>query len=286
MFLDASREIWDKVLPIETGRNSAVSRIIVTHLHPDHVGCAGWLAERHGAELWMTRSEYLLCRLLIADTGRAAPETGVQFYRAAGFSEEDLHGYRNMFGMFGRFVAGLPESYRRISDTEVLTIGGSDWQVIVGRGHSVEHACLYNAQRNVLISGDQILPTISSNVSVYPTEPEANPLKDWIESLRAIKLRLPEDVLVLPAHGRPFKGAHARLDALVDEHLSGLDELLALCTEPQRAIDVFPALFKGRITKGNLIMATGESLAHLNYLVAAGELQSDIEDGVRWYRRS
>ena len=188
--------------------------------------------------------------------------------------------------MFGRVVAPLPESYRRIVDGERLSIGGNDWEIVVGRGHSPEHACLFDAERNIVISGDQILPTISSNVSVYPTEPHANPLRDWLESLAAMKIRLPEDVLVLPAHGKPFRGAHARLDALISEHTTGLGRLFELCSEPRRAIDVFPALFKGRISDGNLIMAAGESIAHLNYLVAEGSLDVESRNGVLWYRRN
>ena len=159
--------------------------------------------------------------------------------------------------------------------------------MIVGHGHSLEHACLLDADRNLFISGDQVLPTISSNVSVYPTEPGANPLRDWLESLAHLKTRLPEDVLVLPAHGQPFRGVHDRLDELTAEHLTGLDKLQDLCREPVRAVDVFPALFKGRITKSNLIMATGESVAHLNYLVADGHVVAEPDaDGVLWYQRS
>ena len=219
--------------------------------------------------------------------GREAPDAGVRFYRAAGFPDEALHRYQEMFGMFGRYVSPLPESYRRMKDCDVIAIGGSDWEVVVGRGHSVEHACLFNAERNVVISGDQVLPTISSNVSVYPTEPHANPLRDWMESLEHMKARLPADVLVLPAHGKPFRGAHERLDELIHEHDQGLEKCVELCAEPKRAIDVFPALFKGRISDGNLIMATGESIAHLNYLVESGALTVEPDrDGVDWYRRA
>ena len=285
VFVDSNREVWDKTLAGPMA-DETVSRVIVTHLHPDHVGCAGWLTGRLGVELWMPREEYLLCRILIADTGRPAPEAGVRFYKAAGFPEDALQRYVEMFGMFGKYVSALPESYRRMADGDVLDIDGSHWEVVVGRGHSPEHACLFNAERNLVISGDQILPTISSNVSVYPTEPSSNPLRDWIESLRAMKQRLPEDVLVLPAHGRPFRGAYERLDALIDEHMTGLEKLLDCCAEPQRAIDVFPALFKGRISNSNLIMATGESVAHLNYLVADGALVAENDAGVLWYRRA
>jgi glyoxylase-like metal-dependent hydrolase (beta-lactamase superfamily II) len=166
-----------------------------------------------------------------------------------------------------------------------LTIGAHRWQVAVGRGHSPEHACLYCEELNILISGDQILPTISSNVSVYPTEPAANPLAFWFESLHRLKQDLPEDVLVLPAHGKPFRGAHIRLDELILEHQTGLDKLRTLCAQPKRALDVFPALFKSRITDNNLIMATGEAIAHLHYLWYRKELtiESD-EHGVKWYQ--
>ena len=189
--------------------------------------------------------------------------------------------------MFGRVVAPLPESYRRLRDNDLVGIDGSDWSVIIGRGHSPEHACLFNAEKNVLISGDQLLPRISSNVSVHPTEPYANPLRDWLESLADLKAKIPDDVLVLPAHGSPFRGAHARLDALISEHNDGLEKLVDLCVDPNRAVDVFPALFKARISDGNLIMATGEATAHLNYLLEAGSLAAELDDdGVRWYRQA
>ena len=279
-----SRGVWETALAEHD--DGPVTRVICTHLHPDHVGCAGWLTREHDVELWMTREEYLLCRILVADTGRHAPEAGVRFYKAAGFPEVALLRYQEMFGMFGKYVAELPESYRRMKDGEHLAIDDADWEIIVGRGHSPEHACLYNADLNIVISGDQVLPTISSNVSVYPTEPHANPLKDWIDSLTAMKDRLPEDVLVLPAHGKPFRGAHERLDELIEEHETGLSKLYDLCDEPRRAVDVFPALFKAEISDGNLIMATGESIAHLNFLVANGSLEAELDDDVLWYRRS
>lgn len=233
----------------------------------------------------MPREEYLLCRILVADTGRPTPEAGLRFYTAAGFAPASMDNYQKMFGMFGKYVAPLPESYRRLRDGDRLQIGQRQWEVLVGRGHSPEHACLYCRDNNVLISGDQLLPTISSNVSVYPTEPESNPLADWLESLEAMKERLPDDVLVLPAHGKPFRGAHERLQSLVDEHHDCLTSLQAVCAEPRRAVDVFSTLFKSPITGNNLIMATGESIAHLNYLLHAGRVTvATDDDGVKWYR--
>ena len=283
MFIDRSCEIWEQVFT-KSMNDNPVRRVIVTHLHPDHSGCAGWLTERFNVNLWMTREEYLLCRILVADTGQVAPPEGIRFYSAAGFSATAMSRYQDRFGAFGTVISRMPQAYTRMQDTDRIRIGAQDWHVMVGRGHSPEHACLYCPQTNVLISGDQILPTISSNVSVYPTEPAANPLADWMESLRNLKEQLPADVLVLPAHGKPFRNCHTRLNQLLAEHETGLEKLLKLCSSPKRAVDVFPALFKGRISDGNLIMATGESIAHLNYLVDLRELTvATDESGVRWY---
>ena len=282
--VEEARNVWRKTLD-GLSNGDAINRIIVTHLHPDHAGNAGWLSTQVDTELWMTREEYLLCRILVADTGRQTPEAGNHFYKAAGFPPESMDNYHKIFGFFGKFVSELPESYRRIQDGNNIEIGNDEWEVIVGRGHSPEHACLFCAERNLLISGDQLLPTISSNVSVYPTEPMANPLREWLDSLEHLKCRIPHDVLVLPAHGKPFRGAHERLDALTREHTNCLGELEVLCREPKRAIDAFPALFKSKINQGNLIMATGESVAHLNYLLAAGRVTVETDnDGVAWYR--
>ena len=284
--VEESEQVWKKTLATAL-KKRPVNRIIVTHMHPDHSGCAGWLREETGAELWMTRDEYLLCRVLAADTGRQAPDAGNRFYTAAGFSSDQLHHYQKLFGFFGKYVYPMPESYHRIKDGDEITVGDHIWRVVVGKGHSPEHACLYCEEQNVVISGDQLLPTISSNVSVYPTEPMANPLHEWMSSLRRLKDELPEDVLVLPAHGKPFRGAHGRLDALIDEHEQGLRAVVALCQEPRRAVDVFPALFRREINDRNLIMATGEAIAHLSYLLNMGEISStEDSEGVRWYQQN
>jgi len=279
-----TREIWQAVLEQDLdGR--PLSRVLVTHLHPDHVGFAGWLTRKFDVDLWMSRDEYLLCRVLVADTDRPAPPEGIRFYRNAGFPAEALDHYIKHFGSFGRVVSPLPEAYHRLRDGMALEIGDHVWEVIVGRGHSPEHACLLCRDLNLLISGDQILPSISSNISVWPTEPTANPLEHWFESIEKFSDVLPPDVLVLPAHGKPFTGVHGRLQQLRSEHESGLAALRQLCREPQRAIDVFPALFKAKITQTNLMMATGEAVSHLNYLIERGEMTVSRDSaGVRWYR--
>lgn len=282
LYSDESIAVWREWLAGQLAE--PLTRVLVTHMHPDHVGMAGWLCRELGLGLWMPRVEYLMCRVLAADQA-PAPKAGVEFYRAAGFPERALSKYAERFGMFGRLVSAPPESYRRLRDGERIAIGEHAWEVVVGRGHSPEHACLYCADLKVVISGDQILPTISSNVSLWPTEPDADPLADWLESCAALKHRLPAEVLVLPAHGKPFRGAHQRLDALIAEHQAGLANLVELCAEPKAATEVFAALFKSPVDGARLMMATGESLAHLKYLENRGVLSGETgPDGVRRYR--
>ena len=278
------RALWERVFPDHL-EGRPITRVIVTHFHPDHMGNAAWLMERWAVELWCAQAEYLIGQVAWR-TGEARDnEPRLRHYRRNGCGEEALAGLRQRGNHYPRLVPAMPTAFRAIADGDVLTVGGRRWQVIVGRGHSPEHACLYAPALNVLISGDQLLPTISSNVSVYPTEPAANPLAEWLESLAGMKQRIPEDVLVLPAHGKPFRGAHERLQRLIDEHHGCLQDLERHCAQPKRAVDVFPALFRSPIDNNNLIMATGEAIAHLNYLLNQGRMEKDIDDeGIAWYR--
>jgi len=264
-----------------------VTRVLVTHMHPDHIGMAGWLTRRYDCRLWMTRLEYLQCRVLAADTGREAPEDGVRFFRRAGWTEDDIETYRARFGGFGKMIHRLPDSYRRIVDGETVRIGANDWRVVVGRGHSPEHACLHCPALDLLISGDQVLPKISSNTSVYPTEPDADPLAEWLESIETIRAEVPDDVLVMPSHNEPFRGLHARLDHLERGQRRALERLRDALAQPKRAVDVFGALFARPIgSEPNLLnLATGEAVACINHLLHRGEAVVDrVEDGVAWYR--
>ncbi|MBK8838294.1 MAG: MBL fold metallo-hydrolase [Hyphomonadaceae bacterium] len=263
-----------------------VKRVIVTHMHPDHIGLAGWMTRKWQCELWITRLEYMMCRLLAADTGREAPQAGVDFYRAAGWEQEDLDSYVERFGRFGKAVSQLPDAFRRLSDGQEISIGGRTWRIVTGCGHSPDHACLWQPELNVFISGDQILPRISSNVSVFPTEPEADPLADWLNSCRKLKAAIPEGALILPSHNEPFYGAHKRLDALVEGHETALKRLLSRLDEPKRAIELFTALFARAIEKDVLGMATGETIAHLNCLKGRGLVTSVQDGGTTLYRRA
>jgi glyoxylase-like metal-dependent hydrolase (beta-lactamase superfamily II) len=264
-----------------------ITRVIATHMHPDHMGMAGWLTRKFDGRLWMTREEYLMCRTLAADTGREAPDDAIRFYRRCGWPDEALDVYRARFGSFGKFLHAPPDSYRRIVDGERIAIGAHEWRVIVGRGHSPEHACLVCDERGLMISGDQVLPRISSNVSVFPTEPDADPLGEWLNTIAALRAGLPDSLLVLPAHGEPFRGLHARLDRLATGHARGLQRLKRSLAEPKRVVDVFGALFARQVDARSeqLGLATGETMAHLNHLLARGEVAAEPGNDGAWRYR-
>ena len=186
---------------------------------------------------------------MAADSGRQAPREAIEFYRAAGWDDAAIERYQERFGAFGEMIYPLPVSYHRIADGDTLRLGAHEWTVVVGSGHSPEHACLYCPQLKLLIAGDQVLPKISSNVSVYPVEPDADPLGDWLRSLAVIKQRIPDEVLVLPAHNSPFHGLHARIEELGESHVQGLARLQEMLRTPRRTVDVFAALFSRPISR-------------------------------------
>lgn len=282
---DETKATWREIIAKQLG-GKPINKLIVTHLHPDHVGLAGWFSRKFHVPLEMSRTDYLMCKNLVGDTHRDAPEEAIDFYRAAGFAEEGLDRYRQRFGGFGDGISRLPDQFIRLKDGDDIKIGAHTWQAVEGSGHAPEHIALYCADLKVLISGDQVLPRISSNVSLHPTEPQGNPLQDWIDSCAAIKQRLPNDVMVLPAHNEPFYGLHERLQSLIDGHEKGLSRLLDILDEPKRSIDVFSALFKRRIGAAVYFMATGESLAHLACLCARGQITATRDDkGVDWYQK-
>ncbi|PZQ22548.1 MAG: MBL fold metallo-hydrolase [Sphingopyxis macrogoltabida] len=266
-------------------KDRRITRVFGTHLHPDHIGLAGWIAKKHGVKLWMTRGEMLTARAIVADSSDTAPAEVLVQSRAAGWDEEAIEAQRTGgWNMFQRMIFALPRSYVRISDGERLDFGRHQWRVVTGSGHSPEHACLWNEREGVLISGDQVLPRISSNVSVNITEPDADPLGEWLASIDKLLATVPADVVTCPAHGEPFRGLHVRLMALRDEHRMRLYNVAeAVAKAPMRAVDTFPLLFNRPIGGHNRGLATGEALAHLKRLEVEGRVAREDRDGVWWY---
>jgi glyoxylase-like metal-dependent hydrolase (beta-lactamase superfamily II) len=272
---ETTRELWQKVIADEL-EGLPIVRILCTHMHPDHLGNATWLQGLDASgivpPLWMTLGEYAMSRVLQAGLPGTDGADIVAHYRAHGLVDEAAIaalGVRG--GHFRKLVPDVPLAYRRIADGEVISIGNDTWRVITGFGHSPEHAALYAERAHVLISGDMLLPRISTNVSVHALEPEANPVQQFVDSIRRF-VPLPDDTLVLPSHGRPFKHLHRRVEQLCEHHDARLGEVLEHCASPRTAADIVPVMFKRPLDTHQLFFAFGEALAHLHALWYAGSL--------------
>lgn len=269
-----TREHWESIFANALGGKPVVG-IVCTHCHPDHIGQAGWLSERWRAPLWMTQSEYYHARVFSSNMAEGSMWEALDFYTRAGASTEFIENFPKRARGYGALVEPLPRSYHRVVEGDVLSIGGSDWEAVVGQGHSPEHLCLLNRTRRLLLSGDQVIPIITSNVSVMGVEPEANPLQDWIDSLQRF-MQLPDDVLVLPAHNTPFHGLHARLRALMAHHEHHLLALEEACIEPRTVRELLPVIFRRPLDVEQTSMAMGECIAHLNLLRRRGVLRREV----------
>lgn len=283
MNTDDTRAAWKSLFRFGL-HGVRVTRVIGTHFHPDHIGLAGWMCDHHRAPLLMTRGEWLTARMLIADARDAVPDEMIAWWRAAGWSEDQIaHASERGWAGFRQIVTPLPLGFTRIRDGDTLSIGGHDWRVVVGSGHSLEHACLLDERRGVLVAGDQVLPRISPNISLGVTEPDADPLGEWLASIEKLRT-LDADLLVLPGHGDPFTGLHVRLGQMEQEHRERLDLLEAHLAEPRPAVDCFAVLFRRPIGPDMLGMATGEALAHLRRLEVEGRARREDHDGVLWWQ--
>lgn len=280
----ATRAHWETVLhhPLLEGRG--LTRIVCTHFHPDHMGLAGWLTDRFAAPLWTTLGEWATGLMLSLDTGEAHVRAQEDFYRRAGFPAEMLERVRRRGNVYARAVSPLPRAYRRIHDGETLRIGGRDWRAITGQGHAPELVTLHDMAGGLLISGDQVLERISPNVSVWPNEPEADPLALFLASLDRFAA-LPANTLVLPSHGRPFVGLRERVAALKAHHAERLEATRAACGGAgASAFALVPHLFERPLDEHQLFFAVGEVLAHLRRLEALGAVERTERDGVDAYR--
>lgn len=259
-----------------------VLRVIVTHMHPDHIGLAHWLCQRWNAPLWISALDYQVAKWGCTGPTAFGGAPAAAFFALHGLNQpETVAQVTARTNYFPSLVPSVPENYRRLLDGQVLQIGAHRWRCISGYGHAPEHIALYCDSLNILIGGDMMLPRISTNVSVYEQEPEANALALFLDSIDKFKA-LPADTLVLPSHGKPFTGMHIRIQQLHDHHRDRLAEVMQACKEkPRSAADVLPVLFKRPLDLHQTTFAMGESIAHLHALWFQGALKRTLDsDGV------
>jgi glyoxylase-like metal-dependent hydrolase (beta-lactamase superfamily II) len=269
--LEALKSHWEAVLATHC-RKKPVKRILVTHCHPDHLGLARWLGERTGAALWITQSEMLNAYAWYHQLPNYDVDGMVAFFRRHGLDEARAALLKGRGPTYRGRLDGLPTEYHRLIDGDLLRIGGHDWRVIVGYGHSPEHASLYCAGLDILISGDMLLPRISTNVSVMSANPDGDPLGRFLDSIERFT-ELPESTLVLPSHGRPFRGIRARVAQLAEHHRQRCEALLAALDTAKSACELLPVLFRRSLDAHQTMFAMGESIAHLNRLEHAGRVR-------------
>jgi glyoxylase-like metal-dependent hydrolase (beta-lactamase superfamily II) len=283
---DEVKALWEQVFE-QALDGLPVLRVIVTHMHPDHVGLAHWLCERWNAPLCMTMTDFAFARLWSrpavngVNAGGPNGQSAVDHFTRHGLSDPEAQAkIRQRSNYYPSLVPDVPSRFNRIMDGDRIQIGGREWRVIVGYGHAPEHASLYCDTLQVLISGDMVLPRISTNISVFDFEPDANPLPLYLNSLRAYD-GLPEDTLVLPSHGRPFRGLHERIAQQNAHHAERLEEVMTACVRPMSTTDIVPIMFRRKLDLHQLTFAMGEALAHLHALYFDGKLaRSTGDDGV------
>lgn len=277
-----THDLWEKHFAGVMG-GKPVKRIIVTHYHPDHVGCASWLHEKTGAPVWMTTSEYLSAHAAAEDVAGFDRDNSARLFLAHGLAKarpDFAEAQQTRTAAYKRGVPTLPKQYFRIMENDVIRIGARDWRVITAFGHAPEHATLYSADDHILISGDQVLPRITTNVSVWGNQPESNPLKLFLDSFDKFAA-LPANALVLPSHDRVFTGLHERIAQLHAHHALRLDELAAAIGTPKCAAEILPVLFRRPLNDHQLVFAIGEAIAHLHFLWRAGRAKRTYgEDGI------
>jgi glyoxylase-like metal-dependent hydrolase (beta-lactamase superfamily II) len=278
---DEAKAQWEQIFATQL-EGLPVLRVIVTHMHPDHIGLASWLCQRWNCRLWISATDYNMARIGTQGPTGFGGEAAANFFAQHGLTDpESVEKIRGRASYYPSLVPEVPRQYRRMMEGDVITIGRHNWRCISGYGHAPEHIALYCEDAKALIGGDMMLPRISTNVSVYELEPEANSLKLFLDSIDKFK-PLPTDTLTLPAHGKPFTGLHTRIQQLHDHHRDRLAEVLQACAEtPQSAADVLPVLFKRKLDLHQTTFAMGESVAHLHALWYEGKVRRTLdEDGV------
>ena len=283
MALPAVKAAWDTIL---AGLDKPLTDIVVTHFHPDHLGLAQWLIERTGASMHLSVAEYLTAHMIWHQQAGHSNADMLQFFAAHGLAKEAQQVLAERGNAYRKGVPDIPLKYRRLHAGDIGRFGATDWRLDLGQGHSPEHIALYSEKSSVLISGDMLLPRITTNISVFSSAPEEDELARYLASLAAWQ-SLPDSVLILPSHGLPFFGAKARISYINEHHAERLRTLESACGKMLCAAELLPTLFPRPLDAHQTMFAMGEAIAHLNHLYQANRLTRQVgTDGVFRFQRS
>jgi glyoxylase-like metal-dependent hydrolase (beta-lactamase superfamily II) len=273
-----TESLWEQIFAY---LDHPITRVIVTHMHPDHIGMAGYLTEKFRVPLYMTMGEYYTARSIVAGGRGASDWQDREYLTRCGLDAQYVENAMKNKNGIQKVVRPIPIGFKRLTQDMEIQIGNFTWKVMIGRGHSPEHACLYCDKKQLLISGDHVLPKISPNIGVYSTEPDANALDAYLTTLPQFK-QLPVNTKVLPSHKLPFTGLHVRVDELIMHHQAHLSALRDLCQQGQSVKSCLPTLFKRELNPHNMFFAIAEALAHLNYLYYQGECSKELNQDGQW----
>jgi glyoxylase-like metal-dependent hydrolase (beta-lactamase superfamily II) len=278
-----SRAILEHFL---TTLDGPITKMIVTHYHPDHSGQAGWVCNKYHCPLYMTQTEWLLARWLSTDRNASYLQMVISYYRNAGTPDDLLEIIQDRGNNFLRTSDEIPASYQRLSENQSTRIGNRDWRILIGRGHAPEMILMYDAAGKFLISADQIVARITPNIGVWAYDTAANPLKEFLDSSAKFPALVPNDVTILPGHGRPFDDFHARVATFAPHHEGRLNKLRGGITDkPQNLYQLMKVIFVRELSARDFVFALGETHAHVNYLLATGEIEK-IDSAEFLYKRA
>lgn len=271
MAAPTGEEAW-VALEADVFRRTPLCGVFVTHIHPDHIGLARWMQQRYDVPVWMSPRTLEQMHAFMTVDPQSAVADAERFFTMHGVVDRALLPSLSPT-RFARMTSGMPDVAKTVVDSELLSWGGSEWRALETNGHAEGHLCLH--ANDTLISGDQVLPTISSNIGFTWRSRDPNPLGSYLASLERLHA-LPEDTLVLPSHGIPFRGLRARIEDLQSHHREQLDAVTRACREPKAALDVLPVMFRRPLQGMHFFLAMAEALAHLEYLAASGRVQRDL----------
>ncbi|MEY3037580.1 MAG: hypothetical protein RL143_147 [Pseudomonadota bacterium] len=270
---EKSQKILENILD-KLPESRPLKAVLATHAHVDHIGVAGWICDKWKVPLWVSKPEYDGINQFLAMNPAEDPilsKSLNEFYHQGGIPESEYELIIKGLLGFQRAFYPLPRAYK-VLESGTLTIKNETWDIFVNDGHTVAHVSLFNRNRNILISGDQVLARISSNVSVRFGDANGNPLKTWIDGLLKLK-ELPPSTLVLPSHEKSMTNLSARIDELVEGYLENAHKITRFCKTPSTVEELLRALFPRELSPFEHHLAYGETRSYINYQIAQQKLE-------------